>query len=172
MNDDLAYAETTVKQASWRGIKPGTTRLAQVLENAELRQDMLQKDEKGGKTTLLFPPAIEKGEKRVNAQFGRVVNVVFDSSGICEYVHIGGFFRETRPYLEDLEAKFKIKAKRVSQTSRYSSHSGVFHAAEAGLWFIVSNVKDHTGKHQVIVMRYYKPGTKTDLPLAKVPYRR
>ena len=172
MNDDLAVAPASAEQAAWRGVLPGKTRLADVLGKAELRQDMLQKDEKGGKTTLLFPPACEKGEKRVNAQFGRVVEVVFDSSGLCEYVHIGGFFKETRPYLEDLESQLKIKAKRVSQTSRYSTHSGVFNSPDAGVWFIVSNMKDHTGKHQVLVMRFYKPGSKVELPLPKVPYRR
>mgnify|MGYP001548282984 FL=1 len=172
MTEDLAVAPDSAKQVAWRDILPGKTKLTEVMNNAELRKDMLQKDERGGKTTLLFPPACEKGEKRVNAQFGRIVSVVFDSSGLCEYVHIGGFFRETRPTLEGLQRELNINPKKVSQTSRYSSHSSVYNAPEAGVWLIVAHAKDHTGSHQVLVMRYYRPGSQPELPLAKVPYRR
>jgi len=173
MTDDIAYATTdSSKQVAWRTVVPGTTRLDEVLADQTLAGDMVQRDERDGRTTLLFPPACEKGEKRVNVQFGRVVEVVFDAEGVCEYVHIGGFFPETRPAFELFTADLGLQPKLIAKASRYSGHSSVYDAPDAGMWFIVANAQDRTGNHQIIAMRYYKAGTPQDLPTPKVQYKR
>lgn len=173
MTKDISMVPHTKEHTTWRGIQPGITRLEDVLDNTALKKDLYQQSQGKDGTVLLFPPSIEGGESRTNLVFRRCTEVKFGAHGICKYIHIGGFFPESRPTLEELKSSFELSSlRKVSSSSRYSRQSSVYNAPQEGLWLIVSNIEDEKKEHQIIAMRYYVPQTEVELPIPRVNYKR